>query len=637
MTADLSTRTGTVSRSGGGSVLDTLETGQWFWLDCVDSAGKHEAELVCVVLVGSNYAKVKNAHGNSWRVHFDDFANECTPAPDAERILAGQLARQNAETRRLLQEVQDLTRRLGVAPRQGLTSGDETAALTVSTGSEPKKYTAALQKAKDTDLPSLFDKIRKSNAHAAKLMSAPLLPLQAQERTLDQAIKAVKARIFNVSLYAGLSEQVVLLTDGVPAPLAEPVRLFQRRHYMDEECLARYEAGGMEMKDIHAFDDWLVQPENRSRILPFERCLVAFQVRRKTKEREAVSLTAFLHFGRLAEMDKSTFLYLRNGEQTYRLSTMIDFDAKLFPDMDHSALDRVVYAKYFTGVENELIGEGEFEARLAECLAKEENKTKRRKRERKLRADAAAGRETRLGFYSYVKWTPDSVYYDDIAAVVKAQVDAHNRLVTVLQGLLDRSPVFHPHPPWQLWRQDSFRQAVALVYDDSRALVSGAAPDFEAYRARLNATIAKGSHTVGQEDYWLRQEARRENAKHQRDWRSRERFIPYERFKPAHDSGPGLVASVAAHAGKRCTYRWFRERARYTRYDDGQNIATAITVPDSELFNVSAYAPGDFRQFYADPRTRIDYLQWAPLMLAAEDWHAGKTAGNRPKSSRVDF
>lgn len=55
------------------------------------------------------------------------------------------------------------------------------------------------------------------------------------------------------------------------------------------------------------------------------------------------------------------------------------------------------------------------------------------------------------------------------------------------------------------------------------------------------------------------------------------------------------------------------------RTDD---VRDAIQVDAARLLNVSAYTPGDYRQFYDDPRTRADYLEWAPLLLAAEDWHA---------------
>jgi hypothetical protein len=89
--------------------------------------------------------------------------------------------------------------------------------------------------------------------------------------------------------------------------------------------------------------------------------------------------------------------------------------------------------------------------------------------------------------------------------------------------------------------------------------------------------------------------------------------------------------------GRKATFRWQRASMRTAwRDDDRQDkIAATVTVPSTELFNVSAYRPGDFKRFYADPRTRQAYLKWAPLMLAAEDYHAGKLALGKPRGSTV--
>ena len=38
---------------------------------------------------------------------------------------------------------------------------------------------------------------------------------------------------------------------------------------------------------------------------------------------------------------------------------------------------------------------------------------------------------------------------------------------------------------------------------------------------------------------------------------------------------------------------------------------------------MDAYKPGDYLQFFNDPRTRAKYLKWAPLLLEAEEYHAG--------------
>ena len=54
----------------------------------------------------------------------------------------------------------------------------------------------------------------------------------------------------------------------------------------------------------------------------------------------------------------------------------------------------------------------------------------------------------------------------------------------------------------------------------------------------------------------------------------------------------------------------------------------------ARLFNVSAYKPGDFHMFFDDPRTREEYLEWAPLLLSAEEYHAGRM---KVGSSRHQF
>jgi hypothetical protein len=55
------------------------------------------------------------------------------------------------------------------------------------------------------------------------------------------------------------------------------------------------------------------------------------------------------------------------------------------------------------------------------------------------------------------------------------------------------------------------------------------------------------------------------------------------------------------------------------------------------LLNVSAYKPGDYKRFFSDPRTRKEYLKWAPLMLAAEDYHAGVLELGRKGKQGTDW
>lgn len=56
-------------------------------------------------------------------------------------------------------------------------------------------------------------------------------------------------------------------------------------------------------------------------------------------------------------------------------------------------------------------------------------------------------------------------------------------------------------------------------------------------------------------------------------------------------------------------------------------IEVGWRCPGEHLTCVDAYTPGDFHMFYDDPRTRADYLRWAPVLLACEDWHHARREG----------
>jgi hypothetical protein len=83
------------------------------------------------------------------------------------------------------------------------------------------------------------------------------------------------------------------------------------------------------------------------------------------------------------------------------------------------------------------------------------------------------------------------------------------------------------------------------------------------------------------------------------------------------------VAKVGAKS-KTVTYEWVRDRSNY-HYDSSadRKIGCKLTIKAEKVLNVSAYKPGDFHQFFDDPRTRQDYLKWAWLLLEAEEYHAG--------------
>lgn len=612
---------------------DGIALGEWYWSKDPDSPGGRW--LGCITHIGSNYAKLTAPSGGGARIHFDEFDEECTLEPNAQAVIDREIEAGKTEVRRLMAEVRELTMRLGVGQSTGMISAGaaEGAALAVVTANvDVKSYSEALERAKEKELPELFEQIKKANAGLSEWLNAETLPMKAQVGKLDTVIERINDRIFSVELYAGLTEQVTQITEGEPAAMTEKVRLLQRRHYMDEECLANYRHGGMVFKDMRKFDDWLATPENRDRILPFPRCIVAFQVRRKEKQR---SLSDYISIAAMIsdyEADKFTYLYIRNGERMYRLSTKLDFGEQLFPDLDHSKLkpgtklyakrsygdDSVITENQYLGkVEDYLREKAEHELELAEykkALA-EQKERKRAAKKAKQKFD-----EPHLwspSFYQtdprkeYKPYDQDNVYFDDITNSIGKDIKQANRIALIIQGLLDRSLVLHPHPPWQLWNEASCDQALEMIYDDSRALVAGEMPDFEAYRKRLNETLTAGSITVGQRTAWS------EDGNEEDEYGRKRRDLR----KPL-DPGPDILARVERlDRSGMCHYAWHREGVGRETYDKKIRVRYACSV--EKVFNVDAYTPGDYKQFFADPRVRANYLQWAPFLLEAEEYHAG--------------
>jgi hypothetical protein len=184
--------------------------------------------------------------------------------------------------------------------------------------------------------------------------------------------------------------------------------------------------------------------------------------------------------------------------------------------------------------------------------------------------------------------------------------------------------VLHPHDPVRVWDPASFARSIEVVYD-STTLTHGDKPDFEAYRSRLNSEITIDSIVTGQEDVWLRREAAKENERRRKDWRNRDSYrYDLTVFEPYGNPGPGVIGPMAEWKprSRKAVFRWERRRERYSHTERWNDIPVSLEVPADSLFNVSAYKPGDFKQFFEDPRTRQEYIKWAPILLRAEDYHA---------------
>lgn len=592
-----------------------LAVGQWYWAKGQTWDDESAKEWFgCVMGIGSNYVEVRSPAGRYARVHFDDVFTVLRYEPNPEAVIQARVAQWSGESRRLLGEVRDISARLGLKTAGALpaasTPRSGTDLVVMSTQTDIAGYKAALIEAQDKTLPELFRDIKNANEKLTQWMTADTLPLTACVNSVKESIGDIKDRIFNVSLYAGLVEDAVLCADGAPAPSEAKLHVMQRRLYMDEECLLSYTAGGMEFANITEFDAWLAKPENRDRILPFSRTLVAMRVRRVAKEREwdGSVLNAWININ-VEQRDNLTFLYVRNGDQLWRIKCQMEFGEMVFPDKAVYDPSEPMMVRMFGDRVDQMITCCEYDDQLAEYeKAPKENRW-------------------RHGFRPE-DWKPfdqTNVYFDECMATISDKIKEYNRIAIIIQGLFDRSQVLHPHPSVQAWTPEGFNRAIQLVYDAQMVLDNGAPPDFEAYRARCNTSLAVGSVTSGQDIYWERTMAEKEMQRRRDDRRlsDGERWRTLKRWQPPGNSGPGMLAVVQEWRPRSRMAKFGWTRDRWTRYGTEEREAS-IRVPAAELFNVSAYTPGDYVQFFRDHRTREQYLQWAPLLLAAEDYHAGR-------------
>jgi hypothetical protein len=326
------------------------------------------------------------------------------------------------------------------------------------------------------------------------------------------------------------------------------------------------------------------------------------------------------------------------------VNTEIEFGEMLFPD-DIAALSEPVMVRLFVNRVEEIITVREYEDRILEKtrIKADYEQWKRDNPENEWRAkpenndkqweyENPFSHQLRFNHFHANEWYPsdDSTSkHDLIQNHIADEVKKYNRIVLILQGLLDRSELLHPHPPIQLSRQEDFDKYISLHYDANRVLTFGDAPDFEEYRNRCNLQITKDSVFVGQQAVWIQKEAERENARRDNS-RYRDHIGHCNYYLPEGNKGPGVLARAdTIHPrSKKARFRWLREGLSESNY--GYLLPATITVPFDLLLNVSAYKKGDYKRFFEDPRSRKKYLKWAPYLLAAEDYACGKKREQLP-------
>lgn len=592
-----------------------VKVGDWYWVTFDDmewqgkgdkakqvKIGEHEL-LMCVDGIGSNYVGFsahtgKNRGWDDMRVHYDEFFKRCRPEPNWKEHLRQESERVQLAIKAKTQELIEAGKALCLLPHDELQEVQpESSFLPVKVSSDPKEHKNKLIKFRDKSLPAISKEIDELAIEYGVIAQNMALPDIIKLQSVKEALGVVEDRIFTIELYCGLQEEVEQIADGKPAGMDEKIAIRQMLLFMDEETIFDYESGGMDFEKVSDFDKWVVKPENLNRILPEKKGIVAFRVRRHDKNYGTPSslLNAWIQMG-WNEANKQTYLLLRNGEKVYRILSAVDFSPRLIPRRGE-------------------IGDDQFKKIDS-------------------RWDWSEDKHKRVETVEVI--TPDNVEYDDRIKMVDDLLRKYNRMVILIQGLLDRSAVFHPHPPINLAKAGTIDEWVQLIRDEEDGLPCNVI-DWKQYRAQLNSTLEKGKWIrvqfpeVDKYGNYYDEETKERRKRPHRGYMANEmpRICKVDAIK--RDRSAVKVSWSWGSRAKPKQGKWIESKTKpgWGHYETIWETDRMCHewVPMSCVINISDYTPGDYKMFLCDRTLQGKYLVWAPFLLTAEDWHRRRKAG----------
>lgn len=545
--------------------IDDIQIGDWFWI-IDDKEGS--TDLWCVRKIGSNYVgftRENHRSTSTWRISFDEVETDCIPEKNWKEYFKERMSEDQ-------KQIEEKTKQL-ILIGQGLhilneASSEPQNLLPSTIVSDPSKYKQDLVTFRDKTKPTIQEEIKNlTNNFTVSAKNAALTNRVKLER-LSSALEKVDDRIFTIELYAGISETVKQIAKGSPAKIDEPICIRQLMLFMDEECLVDYNSGGLDFENLNGFDRWIAKAKNRDRILPEKRGIVAFRVRRNNKDYGPSNSFHEMIMKVLKNMENyKTYLLIRNGYNLYRIATPLDFSPRLVPFRDE------IGEKQFT-----VVTRGEYDHDWNGPGFKRKPDT-------------------------VEKITKDNLRFDDHVEEMDSLIKKYNRIFILIQGILDRSDIFAPHPGIRLNLQEHMDKFIYCIRDEEDSLPSKIVT-FEEYRDQLNKTLRKNN--------WVYSNFRRRY-----DWYDgRDK---YETNYEAQLRGRPAVCQVSSIKRDRSQVRITWERDVWDWKAQKEKMNQHLYIPIKEVFNLSSYNRDDYKMFLCDRTLRGEYLKWAPQLLTAED------------------
>ena len=422
-----------------------MNVGEYF--RCVRA---HEEEGLCVgdtvFLESENEDEIcvaRATHSGS-STHFTFRKNEFFTFMEHD---PGAVDRKNEEMVRLSKEIDELGCSKVLNTQMALEFGEKSTALVSKQTLDQQKETLKEMKGK---LASITTIATKKHQELQTLLEEKQMIMKLMTEKFEAAIEKMNFAIGSINLYLGVGQDINPLKDGEPAPAETKIAIRQMTLYMDEECALEGEnalSGGIDFKQIHKFDEWLIRKPSRIKmILPEERCIVGMRIRRTEKDYKNPIINMFAN-----ERNYESFLLIRNGERVFRVNLGLVLCENVFPRSEE--FDDIFIDEFSRG-EDRVIRPGTY--KYDNCL-KKANESKRR----------------------------------------------YLQVMLVIQGLLDRTKVFTPMPDGtnriNICDRRAAQEYIDYISEYEKVLTDGR-PSFGDWLAKVNSELTQGHRIIGRFD-----------------------------------------------------------------------------------------------------------------------------------------
>lgn len=350
------------------------------------------------------------------------------------------LARLLAEAEQARRDVEAMTTTAADSTALAPIAGTSAAAVPAEVSKRQMAEVRAAAIKKKAEIEAIQEQMRAELEARMREMNAVLAPLQQQVKQMEEGI-------WTINLYLGRDEEIVRLTEGAPAPAETPLTLRQQVLSMDEETAAHADEGGIDARNLDVFDEWISRPENLARVLPEPKGVVVLVPRRRGRDYADPWANV-----RLNEENRWSYFLIRNGENLFRMRTDFVVGKRLIPG-----------TKEFTDLFT---------------TTRYNHETRQQER---------------------VELVPGTREWNQAAEAQGAKQRHYMRMALILQGLVDRTTVFHPLPEHGINLLDdrTYTHGLANLVLDAENVLTDGRPDFYTWLAEKTSQMRVGMRVMG--------------------------------------------------------------------------------------------------------------------------------------------